>query len=70
MSTKVRSVLKNSGIAFGILGIATAFCFLVQRISESDTHVPLLFVWRCCLCPALRMDMFMESSHRSSLFSV
>ena len=44
MSTKVRSVLKNSGIAFGILGIATAFCFLVQRISESDTHVPLLFV--------------------------
>lgn len=34
MSTKVRSVLKNSGIAFGILGIATAFCFLVQRISE------------------------------------
>ena len=44
MSTKVRSVLKNSGIAFGILGIATAFCFLVQRISESDSHVPLLFV--------------------------
>ncbi len=44
MNTKVRSVLKNSGIAFGILGIATAFCFLVQRISESDTHVPLLFV--------------------------
>ena len=39
-----RQVLKNSGIAFGILGIATAFCFLVQRISESDTHVPLLFV--------------------------
>ena len=44
MNAKVRSVLKNSGIAFGILGIATAFCFLVQRISESDTHVPLLFV--------------------------
>ncbi len=26
----LKSVLKNSGIAFGILGIATAFCFLVQ----------------------------------------
>ena len=44
MQITLKSVLKNSGIAFGILGIATAFCFLVQRISESDTHVPLLFV--------------------------
>ena len=44
MQITLKSVLKNSGIAFGILGIATVFCFLVQRISESDTHVPLLFV--------------------------
>lgn len=44
MQITLKSVLKNSGIAFGILGIATIFCFLVQRISESDTHVPLLFV--------------------------
>ena len=44
MQITLKSVLKNSGIAFGILGIATAFCFPVQRISGSDTHVPLLFV--------------------------
>lgn len=28
----------------GILGIATVFCFILQRFSTSDTHVPLLFV--------------------------
>lgn len=36
--------LRNCGITVGILGIATVFCFLLQRFVTTDTHVPLLFV--------------------------
>lgn len=36
--------MKNSLITIGILFIAAAFCFVIQIFSESDTHVPLIFV--------------------------
>lgn len=37
-------MIKNSLITLAILGLATLFCFSVQGFSESDNHVPLLFV--------------------------
>lgn len=43
-SMKKQSVIKNSLITIAILGVVTVFCFLIQRIAESDTHVPMLFV--------------------------
>ncbi len=36
--------LKNCGITAGILAVATAVCFLLQKFVTTDTHVPLLFV--------------------------
>lgn len=41
---KMNKVIKNSLITLGILGLATMFCFFVQGFSESDNHVPLIFV--------------------------
>jgi len=41
---KKKSILQNSLITAGILGGTSVFCFLIQRIAESDTHVPMLFV--------------------------
>ncbi len=39
-----KNVIKNSLITIGILAFAAVFCFWIQGFSESDTHVPLLFV--------------------------
>lgn len=39
-----QKILKNSLITLGILGLATGVCLMIQPFSESDTHVPLLFV--------------------------
>jgi len=41
---KRRSILQNSLITAAILSFVSAFCFLIQRIAESDSHVPMLFV--------------------------
>lgn len=35
---------ENIAITFGILMLCTLFCFLLQRFSAMDTHVPLVFV--------------------------
>lgn len=35
---------KNCIITLAILTTSSAFCFLIQRFTSSDTHVPLLFV--------------------------
>lgn len=37
-------VFRNSLVTLGILGLAGALCLCLQRISETDSHVPLLFV--------------------------
>ena len=37
-------VVRNTSITAGILGVATMFCFFLQRFGDTDTHVPLLFV--------------------------
>ncbi len=44
MPSKKWNIIKNIAITLGILGFVTSFCFLIQPFSESDTHVPLLFV--------------------------
>ena len=41
---KERTILKNILITVGIMGAATIVCLALQRFSEADTHVPLLFV--------------------------
>ena len=41
---KNRNIIKNSMITLGILALASLFCFWIQDFSESDNHVPLLFV--------------------------
>ena len=41
---KKHPILKNSLITFFILVLAMLFCFGIQRFSEADTHVPLVFV--------------------------
>lgn len=41
---KKHQILKNSLITFFILVLAMLFCFGIQRFSEADTHVPLVFV--------------------------
>lgn len=41
---KSKSIIRNSLITIGILAFAAVFCFWIQGFSESDTHVPLLFV--------------------------
>lgn len=44
MEKKIRSVFKNSGITLGILATVSLFCSFLQKLADSDTHVPLLFV--------------------------
>ena len=44
MPSKKWNIIINIAITFGILGFVTLFCFLLQPFSDSDTHVPLLFV--------------------------
>ena len=39
-----RKIIKNSFITIGILALASLFCFWLQGLSESDNHVPLIFV--------------------------
>lgn len=39
-----KCVIKNSLITLGILFLAGALCLFLQRFSEADTHVPLVFV--------------------------
>ena len=41
---KEKHILKNILITIVILALAAVFCFWLQGLSESDTHVPLLFV--------------------------
>ena len=41
---KEKHIIKNSLITVAILLIAAMVCFSIQRFSETDTHVPLLFV--------------------------
>ena len=41
---KNRNIIKNSMITLGILALASLFCFWIQDLSESDNHVPLIFV--------------------------
>lgn len=41
---KNKSVWKNLLITFGIMGVSFSFCFPLQRLADTDTHVPLLFV--------------------------
>lgn len=38
------SVWKNCLITVAILGLASGFCFFLQRLVSTDTHVPLIFV--------------------------
>lgn len=44
MSAKLKNVLKNIGVTIAILGASSVFCLLLQPFSETDNHVPLLFV--------------------------
>ena len=44
MGMKEKGLLKNCGITAGVLGLATAVCFVLQNFTAADTHVPLLFV--------------------------
>ena len=41
---KKKSIIKNSLITLSILALAAVFCFWLQGLSESDNHVPLIFV--------------------------
>ncbi len=41
---KIAKLIKNSMITLVILALAAVFCFWIQDFSESDNHVPLLFV--------------------------
>ena len=41
---KTRSIIRNSLVTTGILALAAVFCFWIQGLSESDNHVPLIFV--------------------------
>ena len=41
---KTRSIIRNSLVTTGILVLAAMFCFWIQGLSESDNHVPLIFV--------------------------
>ena len=41
---KEKHIFKNILITIVILALAAVFCFWLQGLSESDTHVPLLFV--------------------------
>ncbi len=41
---KIRNTIKNCMITLGILAFAAVFCFWIQGLSESDNHVPLIFV--------------------------
>lgn len=43
-SLKEKHIIKNSLTTISILLMAAAFCFVIQVFSESDTHVPLIFV--------------------------
>ena len=45
MSDRLKKIVKNIGITAGILGVVSIFCLLLQSVSESDNHVPLLFVF-------------------------
>lgn len=44
MDKKKINVLKNIGIMFGILALASVLCFLLTGVASTDTHVPLIFV--------------------------
>lgn len=39
-----KKIIRSSMITIGILVLTTIFCFALQKIAESDSHVPLLFV--------------------------
>ena len=41
---KKNPTVKNTMITVGILGIAGVICMSLQKLGETDTHVPLLFV--------------------------
>ena len=41
---KTQQIIKNSFITLMILVLAMMFCFGIQGFSETDTHVPLIFV--------------------------
>ena len=45
MPDRLKKIVKNIGITAGILGVVSIFCLLLQSVSESDNHVPLLFVF-------------------------
>lgn len=38
------SIWKNCLVTIAIFAIAAGFCFLLQRVASTDTHVPLIFV--------------------------
>lgn len=44
MKNRYGSRIKNILITAGILGVSVLFCFLLQQLGSTDTHVPLLFV--------------------------
>lgn len=44
MKERLQSIGKNSLITILILLIASVFCFLLQGVAPTDTHVPLIFV--------------------------
>lgn len=40
----VTAIWKNCLVTAAIFAIAAGFCFLLQRVASTDTHVPLIFV--------------------------
>ena len=44
MKNKPKFIIRNTLITIAILSASGIFCFLLQRLGPTDTHVPLLFV--------------------------
>ena len=61
---KSQITVKDTLITIGILGATSVAVYLLQQFvsSNSDSHVPLLFVL-AYLFPDLQMDIFMDLSH-------